>query len=295
MNAILPGEILVYIFRYLDSRDLLKIKLVSKWYSEFIKNNLWYINKQVYHTFLEKTTLQLLDSGKLTADYLSDLVVNHHFTVTHFSLMAYLLQNCSDEIKKKQLGNIKKTFQDVMTRQTMYLPLQTKTNLIELGKTCIKFLVKMKTDTNFLVDCIRLSPLGIDFLEFTLNNTICDITYPYRMTLLESYIQILNTERNQMNDLFNRSQMYQCLRKLAISQKNEDCLNLMNRIVLSLNLEPDQHVYLMNEVLFWGVWKKKNDVIEFAMVRGSQYDFNNNVITRLLIRPYQAAILEEGQ
>ena len=56
----------------------------------------------------------------------------------------------------------------------------------------------------------------------------------------------------------------------------------MEYILTLLDYEDDQNQIIMNELLFNGFWTKKNNVVDFAMERGAQYDFNNNVITRLI-------------
>lgn len=279
----LPVEIIVHIFKYLDPNDLLRLKLVSKWYYEFITNNLMYINRQVYQMYLEKKVLQLLETGDLTPEYLSELIVNQKFELKSIAIMIYSLQNCSDSVNKLQLTNIKQMYSSVVSGNPIYyIPLATKVVFNKIGKLCASFLIKMKVKVEFLLGS---GGCHLDLLEHILDKIITDISYSDRQELLEYYIQkqILNNDRNQINDLFNRTFLYQCLRRLTISQKNEKCLELMDIIVNSLNLEPEQQTILMNEILFYGVWKKKNKVIDFAMERGAQYDFNNNVITRLLL------------
>jgi hypothetical protein len=291
----LPTEILVHILKYLNSDDLLKMKLVSKWHYEFITDNLWYINPVVYQLYLQKRVLQLLNSGELTPGYLSDLIVNQRFQLSHTSILIYSLQNCSDSVNKLQLDNIKYMYRSVYGNTNQYVPVSTRVIFNKIGQLCATFLLKMKVRADFLLG----DGCHLDLLEHLLNQVITDPNYSDRTELLEHYInrQILNNERNQLNDLYylNRTFLYQCLRRLAVCQQSEKCLELMNTIVLSLNLEEDQQTLLMNEVLFTGVWKKKNKVIDFAMERGSQYDFNNNVITRLLIRDDRAATSRESQ
>lgn len=290
----LPHEILLHIFKYLNSDDLLRVKLVSKWHYTFITENLWYIAPAVYQMYLEKRVVRLLKSGELTPEYLSDLIINYRFRLTHTDIMIYSLQNCSDSVNKLQLDNIKLVYRGAANEMTRFLPFSSRHVLNKVSQLCATFLLRMKVRADFLLN----TSCHLDLLEHMLNQVITDINYSDRKELLEHYImrQVHNNERNQINDLYNRTFLYQCLRRLSISsQQNEKCLELMDTIVNSLNLEQDQLTILMNEILFAGVWKKKNKVIDFAMERGAQYDFNNNVITRLLIQDDRVTISRENQ
>lgn len=275
----LPLEILVNIFKFVPTNELLNIKLTSKWYNEVVSNNLWYINRTFYQSNLEKKTLSILKSEKMTIDHMSDLIVTKRFELKHTDLLMWSLQNCPDRVNKLQLDNIKEMYRIIVSGESYTLFPRNIYFLNNLAQMCAAFLIKMNVNANFLLSLTNTF-LGIELLEFILNRAICNCAYPDRKELLEHYLRkrVIFDERNYSTVKF----LNHCLRRLAVTQQSEKCLELMNLIVMHLNHDMDQRAFIMNEVLFMGVWRKKRKVIDFAMEYGAQYDFNENIITRLL-------------
>jgi len=257
----LPPEILAMIFQKCQFGDLHRIRRVCKRFQHIIQQNIYYINREWNQKLWENKSQELLAQDMLNHEILSEYVYQQHMQLTNPILMKFVLTHsvCYRDLIMHQLDHFKQFFQQ-------------HDNANQLTLMIAKFLAKNLSPAE--VSKLILDKINPAILETMILETITRTDIEHKV-LIDHYV----TRHNRINNL---AFLKQCLRRLGITQTTPQCLELMDYLLEYMDLDEDQYHSQMNQLLFYGVWRNKKNVIDFAMTRGADYTFNDNVITRLL-------------